>query len=195
MRIFTLSALFCLLCLTTVANAQDEFVRYAAAEGEYSLLMPEAPSVSSIWANSPLPGALQIKPPVDIATIGESALYKRVDSDTGDAMTIKVDALQATADSLQNLSQDQLTQALENQVSSLSLENQKVSFSGGSKTLKWATLTGYEIGQDQRVQFHAVHYLSGLESVTLVHITFSLENRRFKSDYETLGSSIKYTGR
>lgn len=194
-RFFAFVAIALCLITSPLQAQQESFVRYAAAQAEYSLLMPEAPSVTTIWANSTLPGTYAVTPPADLSAIGENALYRRVDSDTGDEMTIKVMTLQATEASLTALTQENVTSLLEKHVSGLSLEKQQTSFSGGSKTLKWGTLTGYEMGKDQRLIFHSVHYLSGLQSVTLAHISFSLENRRFKNDYETIGRSIKYTGR
>jgi hypothetical protein len=180
---------------TATAAPAIPMARYAATEGEYSILLPEAPTVATIWPGSGLPSTLGVDAPADSPSLGETATYRRVDGDTGENIAVTVTTLKATPASLESLTQEKITAILESQVADLSLEKKDVSFSGGSKTLKWGILTGYEIDAQQRITFHAVHYLSGLQSMNLVRIAFSLENRRFKADYETIGRSIKYTGR
>lgn len=196
MRYLLLVLLGCFItAATATAQITDNFVRYAPAEGEYSILLPEAPTVTTLWANSKLPGTYMITPMAGLATLGETATYQRTDSDTGDTILVRLSMLRADPSSLAALTEEKMTAALEQELAGLTLEKKQVSFSGGSQTLKWGILTAYHLDDNNRMTYNAVHYLAGLQTISVVRISFTLENRRYKNMYETIGKSIKYTGK
>lgn len=187
-----LIAFFAVLVVATTP-AEAAFVRYAAAEGEYSLLLPEAPQAETIRSNGKdLVPLLPFPQPVGVA--GERATFKRTDSETGDSIEVTVTTMKARAEFLDTLNETNITLELEKMYSAPPLDRVKTSFSAGSQTLKWGTISGYRTSQDNRLYYEIAHYLVGLESITLVQINFSVENRRYKRYYADIGKSIAYTG-
>lgn len=195
MRSLLIAASLALSLLATPAHAQeaDNFVRYAAPDGEYSILLPEAPTVETLRSGGQKTKYLDVTP--QTGTLGEIALYERVDADTGDKLSVKVITIKADKAFLEGLTNEKITAVMEGEFDGVALDKKKINFSKGSQTLNWGTLTGYNIDQNNQLFFNAVHYLAGLNSITIVKISFSLENRKFKADYEKIAPSISYVGR
>ncbi len=181
------------LGIATVQAQQAEFVRYAAPDGEYSLLLPEAPTVETLRSDGQKVKYLDKTPAT--GSLGEIAMYERVDSDTGEKLSVKVISIKADKAFLESLTNEKITAVLEDEFADISLDKKKINFSKGSQTLNWGTLTGYYVDPNNQLFFNAAHYLVGLNSITIVKITFSLENRKFKADYEKISPSITYVGR
>lgn len=176
------------------AQAQpDDFVRYAAPDGEYSLLLPEAPTVATIRSDGKKVKYLDVTPTT--GTLGETAVFERTDTDTGDKISVRAVTVKADHAFLESLTKDKMTAVMEDELNGVTLDKKRMNFSKGSQTLNWGTLTGYNIDQNNQLFFNAVHYLAGLNSITIVKIRFSLENRQFKSYYEKISPSISYVGR
>lgn len=180
------------LCQTATAQAR-EFVRYAAADGEYSILLPEAPTVETLRSDGQKLRYLDTTPLV--GSLGELALYERVDSDTGEILSVRVITMKADKATLEQITNEKITATLEGEFQGVTLDKKKINFSKGSQTLNWGTLTGYHTDQQNRLFYNAAHYLVGLNSITVIKISFNLENRALKADYEKIGSSIAYVGR
>lgn len=168
-------------------------VRYVATYGEYSLLLPEAPQVQTLWAGgSAKVPYLDQQPEPGVA--GETATYKRVDPDTGDSFEVRVTTIRAPESFLSTLTEQGMTDMLDKEFTGLSLDRRQASYSGGSKTLKWATVSGYHVDKENHLFFDIAHYLAGLNSVTVVRISYNLENPGFQKYYDTIGKSIAYVG-
>ena len=194
MRRLLTAAAFALTLATLPAHAQEEaFVRYAAPDGEYSLLLPEAPTVETLRSDGQKSIYLENTP--SVGTLGEIALYQRVDSDTGEKISVRVTTVKTDKAFLEGLTNEKMTAVLEKEFENISLDKKKINFSKGSQTLNWGTLTGYNVDQNNQLFFNAAHYLAGLNSITVIKISFSLENRKFKADYEKISPSISYVGR
>lgn len=168
-------------------------VRYVATYGEYSILLPEAPQVQTLWSGGTgkIP-YLDQQPEAGVA--GETATYKRVDPDTGDSLDVRITTIRAPESFLATLTEQGMTDMLDKEFAGLSLDRRQASYSGGSKTLKWATVSGYHVDQQNHLFFDIAHYLAGLNSVTVVRISYNLENPGFQKYYDTIGKSIAYVG-
>ena len=194
MRRLLTAAAFALTLASVPAHAQQEpFVRYAAPDGEYSVLLPEAPTVETLRSDGKQIKYLDTTP--SMGTLGEVALYQRVDSDTGEMISVRITTVKAEKPFLEGLTNEKITAVLEKEFENISLDKKKVNFSKGSQTLNWGTLTGYNVDQNNQLFFNAAHYLAGLNSITVIKISFSLENRKFKAEYEKISPSITYVGR
>ncbi len=192
-RLLTLAALTLCLIAPAAHAQQDEFVRYAAPDGEYSILLPEAPTVETLRSDGHKVKYLDQTPAT--GTLGEIAMYQRVDSDTGEMLSVRVTTLKADKTFLEGLTNEKITAVLEGEFQGISLDKKKINFSKGSQTLNWGTLTGYNVDKDNRLFFNVAHYLAGLNSITVIKISFNFENRKFRTDYEKIAPSIAYVGR
>lgn len=194
MRSLLTAAAFTLCLIAPTAQAQQsDFVRYAAPDGEYSILLPEAPTVETLRSDGQSIKYLDKTPAT--GTLGEIALYQRVDSDTGELISVRITTVKADKAFLESLTNEKITAVLEGEFQGVSLDKKKVNFSKGSQTLNWGTLTGYNIDKDNRLFFNVAHYLAGLNSITVIKLSFNFENRKFKADYEKISPSIAYVGR
>lgn len=194
MRRLLIAAIVAFTLASLPAQAQDKpFVRYAAPDGEYSILLPEAPTVETLRSDGQKLRYLDSTP--SLGTLGEIALYQRVDSDTGEMLSVRMTTVKTDKAFLEGLTNEKMTAVLEKEFENISLDKKKVNFSKGSQTLNWGTLTGYNVDKNNQLFFNAAHYLAGLNSITVIKISFSLENRKFKADYEKISPSIAYVGR
>lgn len=194
MRRLLTAVAFALISAVIPAHAQDTaFVRYAAPDGEYSILLPEAPTVETLRSEGQKVRYLDTTP--SVGTLGEIAHYQRVDADTGEMISVHVTTVKADKAFLEGLTNEKMTAVLEKEFENVSLDKKKVNFSKGSQTLNWGTLTGYNVDPKNQLFFNAAHCLAGLNSITIIKISFSLENRKFKGAYEKIAPSIAYVGR
>lgn len=188
-----IAALAFTLLATQASAQQQEFVRYAAPDGEYSILLHEAPTVETLRSDGQKIKYLDSMPAM--GTLGESAVYQRVDADTGEIFSVRITTVKADKAFLESLTNEKITAVLESEFEGITLDKKTVNFSKGSQTLNWGILTGYHVDQNNQLLFNAAHYLVGLNSITVIKITFSLENHAFKADYEKISPSIAYVGR
>ena len=180
----------------SIGNAQAEtsslssYYKYANTEAEYSVMLPEAPSVETIWADEGNVPYLD-HPPRDGA-IGEVANFKRMDMETEDSYTVKITFLQADKDFLAGLDEEKMKSVLKNEYQGPPLTSPKFAFSAGTPPLKWATLTGFSVGKNNQALFHAAHYLTGQQSIMVIDITYNVENKTFQDYYQALIDNITY---
>jgi len=180
---------------TSASQAADspteKFYKYAHNDSEYTILLPEAPSVKTIWADAGSVPYLE-SPPEDGA-LGEIAAFHRKDEENEDYFDAKITFLKADAAFLTELTQEKMQAALEADAQSLHLENKKSDFSaGGNKALRWATLTGFSVDKSNRPFYNAFHYLTGQQSITVIKVQYSVENETFADYNKRLTDSISY---
>lgn len=188
-KYFALTVLLATLALPTAARAE---YRYANAEGEYIMSLPDAPLGETIWAqdgNVPL-----IDNPPKYGAVGEYALMKRIDPDTNDVFEVRVTFVKADRDFLLSLTEDTIEKELKRAFGEIHLQNAKFSMSTGTDTLKWATYSGFSISQNNDILYNIAHYLVGEQSVQVVKITYSVQNPTFGQYYKDLAKSIAFMG-
>jgi hypothetical protein len=166
---------------------------YANDEAEYSLVLPEAPTVATIWEESVETKAYLENPPDDGAALGEIATFKRVDIDTEEVFDVKITFLKARPFFLRALKEKKIKKMLENQYRDVPLTNKEFTFSPGAETLKWAALSGFTLDAHKHPLFSATHYLTGRQSIQVVQVTYSIENKAFDDYYKALVDSITYS--
>ncbi|HYD17480.1 MAG TPA: hypothetical protein VEF76_03250 [Patescibacteria group bacterium] len=166
---------------------------YIHNEAEYSIDLPDAPVGETVWADQkdPIPF---IENAPKFGSIGEIARVKRVDIDTGDTFEVEITFLKAERDFLLSMTQERMKEELNNVYKDMNLDNKQESFSAGSDTLKWATLTGFTVDENNNLLFNSAHYLTGLSSVMVVRSRYNVENKKFQGYYDTMSKSIKYAG-
>ena len=167
--------------------------KYANAEAEYVIELPDAPTGRTIWAqdgdvpfilNAPKYGAM-----------GEVATLKRVDLSTGDIFDVEIIFVKADRDFLLSLTEADVEKELRDRLSVLHLQNDRFRMSKGKDTLKWGTYSGFSVSRSNEILYNIAHYLTGLESVMLVRVSYNVHNETFNSYYKTLAKSIQFMGK
>lgn len=180
-----------LLHLPQAAHAAT--YKYAHAEAEYIVELPEAPLAETIWAqNRNVP---YVENPPKYGALGEVATFKRVDPSNGEIFSVVITFVKSDRDYLLSLEEDKIKEILKKDLSDVMLEDAKFSFSKGTDTLKWATLAGFSVDKNNAVLFNTEHFLVGEGSIMVVRITYSVGNTLFTQYYKTLANSITYIGR
>ena len=174
------------------AKAPSTYYNYAHDEAEYSVMLPEAPTVKTIWAESPETTPYIDNPPNENTAIGELATFKRVDIDTEEMFDAKITFIKARQSFLDGLTQEKIKAMLEKRFKSTPLENPKFTFSAGKGPLKWATLSGFALDSHHHPAFSTIHYLTGQQSILVIQIMYSIENKTFQDYYDNLVNSITY---
>ncbi|MCC7036220.1 MAG: hypothetical protein IT560_02820, partial [Alphaproteobacteria bacterium] len=139
---------------------------YIHNEAEYSIDLPDAPVGVTIWADQKDPIPFLENPP-KFGAIGEIARVRRVDIDTGDTYETEITFLKAERDFLLSMTEERMKEELEKIYKDISLDNKQETFSAGSDTLKWATLTGFTVDESNNLMFNSSHYIMGLQSIMI----------------------------
>jgi len=168
------------------------YYNYAHDESEYSVMLPEAPTVKTLWAASPETAPFVDNPPTDNAAIGELATFKRVDIDTEEVFDVKITFIKAKKSFLNGLGKDKIKDILIKQYKDTPLSNEQFNISPGKGPLRWATLSGFSLDSHSHPSFCAMHYLTGQQSVLVVQVMYSIENKTFQDYYDHLVKSITY---
>lgn len=165
--------------------------RYAHNDGEYSVDLPEAPTVTTLWGdNGNIP---YLENPPKEGALGELATFRRVDAHSGEFFDVKITFLKADSSFLAKLTEDKMKKALEDDFKTVNLTDAQSGYSANAdNSLKWATLTGFSIDTKGRPAYNAGHYLTGKQSVMVLKIQYSIENETFTSYYKTLADNITY---
>lgn len=172
------------------AEPEAKYYKYAHSEAEYIIALPEAPRVETIWANTENIPYLPDRP--KDGAIGEVALFERVDPDTDDFFEAKIIFLKAKRGFLAELDEKKIKETLKNEYKAVPLTHENSTFSEGKGSLKWGTLTGFSVDRNNRPIFNATHYLTGQQSIMIVKIAHTLQNKTFQKYYKALIDSITY---
>jgi hypothetical protein len=170
--------------------AKTKFYKYAQNDAEYSIMLPEAPRVATIWADEGNVPYLE-KPPQEGA-LGEIATFRRVDVITEDTFDVKITFLKADQDFLAGLTEEKMKAALEGDYKDTKLDNKNLYYSASANALKWATISGFTIDKNSHPFYHAEHYLTGRQSIMVIKVQYSVENKEFGEYYKTLTDNIAY---
>lgn len=177
----------------SAAFIQKGSYTYIHNESEYSVDLPDAPNGVTIYADQKDPIPFLENPP-KYGSLGEIATVRRVDLDTGDAFDVNITFLKAERDFLLSMTKDKMMKALDEVYADVRLDNKQENFSSGSDTLKWATVTGFTVDQSNNLLFNATHYLTGLQTILVIKVSYNVENKTFQSYYDQMQKSIKYAG-
>ena len=185
------------ISLTAFATTPPEeppaikYYTYAHNDAEYSVKLPEAPTVETIWATTEYASYLGTTP-ADNTRLGEIATLKRVDLNTDDLFDVKITFLKVTDQFLRGLSEGVIKKSVASELKDVSLTHESFNMSSSPGGLKWATMTGFSVNKNNQPLFNAVHYLTGLQSILVVRVAYSPQNDLFKDYYKTLVDSISY---
>jgi hypothetical protein len=171
---------------------EPTYYNYAHDEAEYSVMLPEAPTVQTIWSETPDTKLFLTTPPTDGASIGELATFKRVDIDTEETFDVKIIFLKARKNFLEGLTKDKIKDMLTKQYKDSPLSNAKFTISSGTSALKWASFSGFALDTYHHPAFYAIHYLTGQQSILVIQVSYSIENKLFQDYYDHLVNSITY---
>ena len=177
-----------------------DFYKYAHNEDEYSVMLPEAPTVTTIWADEKKVPYLEDPP--EEGAVGEEATFRRIDAKTEDSFDVKITFLKASYDFLDGLTEDKMREALEKDYKESEARLDGVKFEvkqghvvetrGEKIQLKWVALTGFSTDENGRPIFNVAHYLTGQQSILVIKVRYSLENKVFEDFYNKLVSNITY---
>lgn len=172
--------------------------KYAHNDAEYSVVLPEAPTVRTIWGDEgPVP--YLDHPPKDGA-LGEVATFRRVDPKTEDVFDVQITYLKADYDFLDNLTDEKIKGLLANDFKDSNLDGQKIEVKKGQEIktrgetiiLKWLTLTGFSRDESERPIIVTEHFLTGQQSILVVRVRYNIENKTFEDFYNQLAANITY---
>ncbi len=167
---------------------------YVHNDSEYSVELPDAPKGTTIWADQPDPIPYLDNPP-KYGMVGEHAVVKRADADTGDIFAVDITFLKADRDFLLSLDKEKMIGVLKDIYKDAKMDDQEGHFSAGTDTLKWATMTGFTVDKANSLHYNAAHYLSGLDTIMVIQIDYNVENKQFQKYFDALTKSIKYVGK
>jgi hypothetical protein len=179
--------------LTTSPTLAQADYRYAPAEGEYALTLPDGPTAETILAEDGKVPYLDNPPP--FGAIGEYAVVKRIDPITNEAFDLRVTFLKADREFLQGLTEEKIKQTLARLFKESHIETPKFSFSKGADTLKWGTYSGFSTSQNNDIVYNVAHYLVGASTIMTIKLSYSAQNEKFSEYYKTFSTSISYTGK
>lgn len=187
----TIFSILFLCSLPAGAAGGVQSYKYANNDAEYTVVLPAAPTVKTVWANdTEIPYLENI--PQNGQELGEVATFRRIDIQTNEIFDVQVTFLKTDHDFLSGLTQEKMLAAIEADFKGTSLENKKPDFSKTPNGLKWAALTGFSTDKDKRPLYNAEHYLTGQRSIMVIRIQYNLENKIFANDYKQLMDSITY---
>jgi hypothetical protein len=184
--------LFALILLTGLPAqaAEIPYYKYAHDDAEYSVMLPEAPMVETIWAD--MADVPYLDDPPKTGALGEMATFRRVDIDTEDTFDVKITFLKATPVFVDGLTEESMKAALKSDLKDIRLQNAGFDFSTTKGNLKWATLSGFSVDENNHPFFNAEHYLTGEQSILVIKVQYSVENRAFGEHYKKLADNISY---
>lgn len=185
--------IFAIPALLFSAPALAVEYKYAYADGEYVVTLPDAPTGETIWAQKDEVPYLD-NPPKHGA-VGEVVRMKRVDPDTGDIFDFRSTTIRASRDFLLELTEAKIQDTLKREFSDLTLQSTKFNLSQGSSTLKWGTYSGFSVSENNDVLYNIAHYLVGESSLTVMRVSYNVRNQEYNGYYKTLAKSIMYMGR
>ncbi len=176
--------------------AEIQYYNYANDESEYSIKMPQAPTVSTIWATSPetklyLDGNL----PKSSSFLGEVGLYTLTDMDTEESYRVKTIFLKAPGSFLASLNSATIEAILRKSYAHKVFISPTYHYSASKNAgaLKWGTLSGFTVDENHQPLFTATHYLTGAHSIFVVRVSFSVTNPLYNRYYNDMVGSITYS--
>ena len=147
---FFAACLYGLMANTSYAFIDKGTYTYIHNEAEYSIDLPDAPVGATVWADQKDKVPFLENPP-KFGSIGEIARVRRVDIDTGDTYETEITFLKAERDFLLSMTEQRMKDELNNLYKDMNLDNKQETFSAGSDTLKWATLTGFTVDENNNL--------------------------------------------
>lgn len=180
------------LTFATAMPAAADYT-YIHNEGEYSVVLPDAPVGKTIWADQkePIP---YLDEPGKFGSLGEVARITRMDPDTGDLFDVEITFLKADRPFLLGLTEEKVKEYLKDTLKDTKLEAVKTNYSAGSGTLKWGNMTGFSVDKKNTLVYNAAHFLTGFETLTVIRIKYTAENKVYAQMYKDLQASIKFVG-
>jgi len=188
------ASLFAVALIAVPVSAAFASYTYLHNESEYSIELPDAPVGKTIWADQqePIP---YLEEPGKFGSIGEIATMRRTDPDTGDFFDVEITFLKADRPFLLSLTEEKIIGFLKEALKETKLEATKNTYSAGSDTLKWGTMSGFSVDDKNTLLYNTAHFLSGFETITVIKIKYTAENKSYTAMYKDMQSSIKFTGK
>ncbi len=161
---------------------------YANNLGEYSIGLPEAPSVTTIWGNDT--NIPYIAPAKTKKNIGEKAYFKRSDQLTNEFFSILITTLKTDTTTF---TEEKTKQLLKKDYKGIVLSGMNISHAVGSNPkLRRTSLTGFAADKDNNPLYYATHFLTGENTITVLKICYNLDNKLFTNYYKMALKNINY---
>lgn len=184
MRVFLfLAALFAFIPL-----ARAEY-NYAHINGEYVFSLPEAPRVETIWSWDKKIPYIPSAPTDSDAVLGERAIFQRRDLEGRYFIRLMATTVKADKDFLESLTRERIQMILADEFIGKDLRNKRFSYSQGNETLKWGTARATSTEGGRRI-FNTAHFLSGLNSLTVIKIEYTPDEGIYDDYFKMIDSSI-----
>lgn len=168
-----------------------EVYHYANNVAEYSIGLPEAPNVITIWSdekNIPYLDEVTSK-----GTLGERAHFRKIDTKTDEIFDVTILLLKAKKDFLNSLTEEKTKNLLKEDYKGIILDSKKISHSvGGDPDLRRTTFEGFAVDRENNPLYYVTHFLTGKQSITVIKVQYSLENETFTKYYQMIINNINY---
>jgi len=190
-----LIAVFASTLITTHSNkaySAEKLYNYANNYAEFSLAMPEAPSVRTIWAeNGNIP---YLTTPPQNGAIGEIAFYQTGDSNTKDVFTTEITFLNTGAEFISTLNEQNVTAMIEKDLSYLpELQNKTVKFyPQNNGETKHGEIIGVAVANGGKPIVNAEHFLIGKQSILVIKVSYNIQNEAHDKIYKNMIDTIRY---
>ncbi len=161
---------------------------YASNLGEYSVGLPEAPSVRTIWGNDkniPYIGTTKSK-----LAMGEKAYFERSDHVTEEFFSILITTLKTKP---AQFTEEKTRALLKRDYRGIILSGKNITHAvGANPKLRRTSLTGFAADKENNPLYYATHFLTGENTITILKIRYSLDNKLFSKYYKTALENISY---
>jgi len=176
-----------------ISKEKIKLYNYANNDAEYSVGLPEAPHVETIWADSKDYDIPYLDTPPESGYIGEIATFKRIDIETEDSFEVKITFLKADKPFLKSLNEEKIKKLIDNDFKDTPLENKSFKYVLDKKNnLQRGSVSGFFVNRDNEPYYYTEHFFTGLESISVVKIVYSIENKTFDNYYKEIINNINY---
>ena len=191
--IVIISFMLALLATCSVQAKELTLINYANNYAEFSVGLPEAPSVRTLWADGEekIPYLKNIP---ESGSIGEIAFYQETDYSTDDKFTVEVTFLKVSDDFISKTNKATIFSMIKKDLAYLpKLENVNTKYDDTlNKPAKHAIVSGIITKKDKTTEFNSEHFLVGTESILVIRVRFNNKNPKHYNLYKEITDTIKY---
>jgi len=165
--------------------------RYLNPSCEFSLQLPKAPSVRTIWWEDSSP--ISMTPNHGVGEFGEKISYMHQSIDGSEFFGIEAYCLYPTVEAIEALTENDIERQLQRERQSLKLRNSQISTQNLSNGLLAGALSGTQVNvENQTVTSRSSELYIAERSIMFIRYTYSSEGLTGQALFEAIRSSLYY---
>jgi len=181
------------------ASAQS---RYAYKNCEYTIDFPESPSVKTLFTreleekerpSAQVSRMFTWKVPINpfFVSIGEHAVYKRVDPNSGEYLNIQTTCFGVDREYLRNLTPEKIKKLINRITNVTKLKKVSYDVTNELGDRQWVTMQGYFlIRGTNKIISRTTHVLTGARTLMVIEAEYSADNPTIARQYSLVAESI-----